>query len=271
MMGGHHAATGAAAWVAVASTAPFTLGLYPVSSLGIVTGAVVCAGAALLPDADHHNATIAHSLPPVSRVVCAGVGAVSGGHRHGTHSIVGIAAATALAYGAGLITLSTEAFGELAIGAGIFSLLLVAFAAKALKLVREGGKTGPWILAILVSAFIVFAAPEEFGWLPIAVGLGSAIHIAGDMLTTGGCPLLWPWIPKPPKWWARTPVLNRCWQPNGYLGIPILGNAGSIREWFFLIPISAYALYGVASAIAQAVGAGNGAVATFLGRLAHGA
>src|SRR5579859_3401709 len=101
MMGPHHAACGAAAWVAVttrlhADLAPVTqaLGLGPfafdvgwplvhATPLGVVAGALVTAGAALLPDADHPSATIAHSLPPVSRALCAGIGAVSGGHRNG--------------------------------------------------------------------------------------------------------------------------------------------------------------------------------------------
>lgn len=79
MMGGHHAACGAAAWVAVTSTAPYTLGFYPVSDVGVITGAIVCAGAALLPDADHHSGTIAHSLPPVSEGVANLVETISGG------------------------------------------------------------------------------------------------------------------------------------------------------------------------------------------------
>ena len=78
MMGGHHAASGAAAWVALTASTPIALGLYPVSEVGIMTGALVCAGAALLPDADHHSGTIAHSLPPVSEGVARGIAAVSG-------------------------------------------------------------------------------------------------------------------------------------------------------------------------------------------------
>lgn len=49
------------------------------SPIGIVTGALVTAGAAMLPDADHHNATIAHSLPPLSNAMCAGIGKLAGG------------------------------------------------------------------------------------------------------------------------------------------------------------------------------------------------
>jgi membrane-bound metal-dependent hydrolase YbcI (DUF457 family) len=270
MMGGHHAATGAAAWVAVASTAPFTLGLHPVSPIGVVAGALVCAGAALAPDADHHNATIAHSLPPVSGVVCAGVGAISGGHRHGTHSLLGIAAITALAAGASALTVeaSWAPGGELALGAGVLSLLLVAFAAKALKLVR--GAAAPWLVALVLAGFITVVAPQEWAWLPLAVGLGAAVHVVAYMLTTGGVPPLWPFVPKPPRNWSLIPVANAVWQRNGYLGAPILGNAGSWRERLLLVPISAYALYGVVDALATAGGLEHGAVAAALGSLLGG-
>ena len=121
MMGANHAATGAAAWIAVTSTAPFALGWHPVSSVGVMTGAVVCAGAALLPDADHHNGTFAHSLPPVSEWVSDAVETVAGGHRQGTHSFLGIAVFTALAWLAGLVTVETASFGTVYVGGGLLA------------------------------------------------------------------------------------------------------------------------------------------------------
>lgn len=72
--------------------------------VGVVTGALFTAGAALLPVADHHSATIASSLPPLSNIVGTGIGAISGGHRHGTHSLLGVIAFVAVAFVAGLWT-----------------------------------------------------------------------------------------------------------------------------------------------------------------------
>lgn len=247
MKGAHHAMCGAAAWVAVASTAPYTLGWYPVSPLGIVTGALVCAGAALAPDADHHDATIAHSLPPVSEWVCDMVGKVSGGHRNGTHSVLGVAAFTGLAWAAGQVTVTTQALGELAVGAGVLSLLLVAFAAQALRLTRR--RLDSWSLALALAAFITVAAPTEWDWLPVAVGLGAAVHIAGDMLTDGGVPLLWPWEPRPPRWWRATPLLNDLWSRGGNFALPVLGNTGSWRERLLMGPLTVYAVYGMGAAV----------------------
>ncbi len=247
MKGAHHALCGAAAWVAVASTAPYTLGWYPVSPLGVVAGTLVCAGAALAPDADHHDATIAHSLPPVSEWVCDVVGRLAGGHRNGTHSVLGVAVLTAIAWGAGQVTVTTPALGDLAVGAGVLSLLLVAFAARALGLARR--RLDAWALALALATFVTVAAPTGWDWLPVAVGLGAAVHVAGDMLTGSGVPLLWPWEPRPPRWWRRTPLLNDVWTAGGNLALPVLGTTGSWRERLLVAPLTAYAAYGVGAAV----------------------
>ena len=78
-MGGHHAASGAAAWVAVASTGPYTLGWYPLDPTGILIGGMATAGTALVCDWDHRSSTVAHSLPPLSNAIARGLETVSGG------------------------------------------------------------------------------------------------------------------------------------------------------------------------------------------------
>lgn len=263
MMGAHHAACGAAAWVALTSQvhvdltlfaekAPFLpqsldigMGLWDISPIGVVTGALVTAGAAMLPDADHHNATIAHSLPPLSNVMCSGIGKLAGGHRHGTHSIIGIVAFVFIAWLAGLWTHNLEGFGTIYPGAGILSVLLVAFAAKALKIIPDSMRKSPWAVGLAMGVFITFFAPQEQNWFPIAMGVGVIIHILGDMMTTEGCNLAWPFAIKPPKAIRNLPILKQCWHSNGYMTIPVLGHAGSVREWLLLVPIGAYAMFGV--------------------------
>jgi len=249
MMGAHHAACGAAAWVAVAGSVPYTLGWYPVSNSGLLVGSVVCAGAALLPDADHHSGTISQSLPPLSRWVTRGVSAVSGGHRNGTHSLLAVPVATGGAMLLGLVGVHSETFGRIAIGAGLLSVLLVAYALKAFRLTKEGSWLRSWALAISVSVAVTLFSSSRWEWLPVCVGLGVAVHIVGDMLTKGGVSLLWPWEPRPPRWWSGVPVLNRVWQRGGNMGLPILGRTGSAREWAFAVPVSLYASYGAVAAV----------------------
>jgi membrane-bound metal-dependent hydrolase YbcI (DUF457 family) len=267
MMGAHHAACGAAAWVAVTTqfevglgslagilpllpdSVTVGLGLLEVSPVGVITGALVTAGAALLPDADHHSATIANSLPPLSNLVCDGIGRISGGHRHGTHSLIGIAGFIAVAWVAGLWTVETESFGTIYPGAGLLTVLLVAFAAKALKIIPDTMRKSPWAVGLTAGAFITAFAPEEQFWFPIATGIGVVVHIAGDMMTTGGCNLIYPLRLRPPRALASLPVVRGIWKRNGHFAVPVLGNAGSIREWCFLVPVSLYALGGVAWSI----------------------
>jgi membrane-bound metal-dependent hydrolase YbcI (DUF457 family) len=269
MLGAHHAASGAAAWIALTTQFEVSLGplaeplglgshsvllgmgLLDVGPIGVISGALVTAGAALVPDADHHRATIAHSLPPVSNAVCAGVGTLARGHRKGTHSIIGMCVFVLIAWMAGLVTWETERFGTIYPAAGVLCILLVAFAAKALRFIPDRLKKTPWAVGIFVAAFITFFAPEQQNWFPLAMGIGVVMHILGDMATTGGVNLAWPLRIKPPRAWRRIPVLRWIWRPNGYFALPILGNAGSWREWLLLIPVSLYVVLVLAGATAD--------------------
>lgn len=272
MMGPHHAASGAAAWLALttrfqldlsgpAQALPFLpstlgigFGLLPVSAAGVLAGTIVTAGAALLPDADHRHATIAHSLPPLSNAMCIQVGKLAGGHRHGTHSLLGLAVFIMIAVLAGMWTIAWEPFGLIFPGAGILSVLLASFAAKSLKIIPDTMRKFPWILGLAVGAFITFFAPQEQFWFPLAVGLGAAIHILGDILTTGGCNLLWPLSLRPPKVMRKVPLIKSVWKNSGNFSLPILGNAGSWREWLLLIPVSTYVVVGVVGTSASWLG-----------------
>jgi membrane-bound metal-dependent hydrolase YbcI (DUF457 family) len=243
MMGGHHAITGAAAWIAVAGSAPYlTTGLDPVGTVGVFTGALVCAGAALLPDVDHHNATIAHSVPIVGSLVAGAAEVASGGHRHFTHGLLAAVVAWFGAQALNLATIQTEHFGEVQVGAGLATAALIAFAVKAMKLVR-GSWVLPWLIGFAIAAAVLLWSPQQIAWLPVAITLGYVVHLLGDGLTTAGMPWLWPWHPKPPLWWQSIPILNTIWKPNGYFALPILGNAGSFREWVLCGFISIYCLW----------------------------
>lgn len=272
-MGGHHAACGAAVWIALTNSAtveiplaqagtwtlPLGFGILDVGPIGVVAGALMCAGAALLPDADHPNATIAHSLPPVSTAIVSGVGKVSGGHRHGTHSILGIVAAVILAWAAQFLTPANVLswigqpttdtwWANLQVGPALMSMILVGFALTTLKFVPVDSKRLSWMLAGATALILTFTAPQAPGWFPLVIGVGVTVHILGDMLTVGGCNLLWPAVLRPPQILAKLPVINWMWKPNGYLAVPLLGKAGSWREWLLLVPISVYAIWGIGTA-----------------------
>jgi hypothetical protein len=187
MMGITHATSGAAAWIAITGAMPvLSLGAYPLDPVGVLAGATVCAGAALLPDADHHRATIAQSVPILGRATALTVEALSGGHRHGAHSPIGAAIVMAGAWALTLLTVTTDELGTIAIGTGVGAAALTSFGLKA----RDFVKTWPtaWLFGALLGAFIVVFAPEQVAWFPLAVTVGFIAHLAGDFLTTGGLP-----------------------------------------------------------------------------------
>lgn len=75
--------------------------------------------------------------------------------------------------------------------AGIFAaLILLAFRGLA----PVGLRHGLISLAMAIGAgFAVAKSHFDVAFLPIALGCGYAVHLAGDMLTSSGVPLLWPW------------------------------------------------------------------------------
>lgn len=247
MMGITHATSGAAAWIAITGTMPIiTLGAYPLDPVGVLAGTAVCAGAALLPDADHHSATIAHSVPVLGRVAAAMVGLVSGGHRQGAHSAIAVGLVALASWALTLVTPVVEPLGAVAVGAGVGTAALTCFGLKARDFVRSWAAA--WLCGALVGAFIVVFAPEQVAWFPLAVTLGFVVHLAGDFLTTGGLPgLFWPWVPRPPELLHPVPVLNRVWQPNGYVALPLLGDTGSFREAALGAMLALYCFAGFAN------------------------
>ncbi|XBH22919.1 metal-dependent hydrolase [Jonesiaceae bacterium BS-20] len=253
MMGKHHAVSGAAAWIAVTATGPLALGSNPLPPLAVIIGAGVTAGAALLPDVDQHNGTIAHSGGLVTKAVASVAQGASGGHRHGLHGILAIVgfylATTWLAGFSGDVPF----LGTIPIGSALLLLALVAFALKALKL-SKGGIVKLWLSAFALTVGLLAFAPEQLEWLPLSVMVGVATHLVGDFITTGGLPLFWPWVPKPPKVLHAVPVINRIWQPNGYMAVPVLGNTGSAREWVLFVVLSGYTLAGLLGEGAHLVG-----------------
>lgn len=248
MMGTSHAISGAAAWVAVTATAVPALGLYPLQPTAVVLGAIVCAGAALLPDADHHNATIAHSVPVAGKLAAGAVGALSGGHRHGMHSILAVIGVIAGTIGLSFLQWTPEGWGHpLQVGSAVAVMACTAFAVKVLKLVKSWPLA--WLVGLLMAGAVLLWAPSEFAWLPVCIGLGFAVHLLGDALTIEGVPFLWPLNPKSPKFIQAVPIVRTMWKPNGYFAVPVLGHAGSWREWLFTIPLTLYTLWGVGASV----------------------
>lgn len=254
-MGFTHATSGTAAWLAATAALPaLGTGILPLTPAGVLAGAMVAAGAALLPDADHSSATIARSVPVVGRIVTDAIGDVSGGHRNGAHTLLATGIVTAGAVALGGWRAELPIVGEAPLGPAIATIALITFAVKARDLVRHWRTA--WTLGLLAAVLVLVYASDTTVWFPLAIGVGYAAHLVGDALTVGGIPgLLWPVRLRPPAWWRRTNLLNDLWKPNGNIAFPLLGTAGSVREYVLAVLLGLYCAYGLVDVAFRVLGA----------------
>jgi membrane-bound metal-dependent hydrolase YbcI (DUF457 family) len=177
MLGHSHALSGAV--IGTAAGIFLHMSIPQTAALGGFT-----AGMALLPDLDKCGSSPARSLGFLSEAVAWIIGRISGGHRHATHSFLGIAIFT------GLALVSAHFRGDWGGKAGLALLmtLTVAGALEALHLARSH-------VADLIGVAVA-AGEIWYGYglhlIPLAVFLGCSTHITGDMLTDSGCMLGFP-------------------------------------------------------------------------------
>lgn len=206
MMGYSHSVSAAATWLLLVET-----NVIPIQSpLILLATTLTCAGAGMLPDIDHKNGTIAHSLPPFSLFLTSFVSNVSGGHRKGTHSILGLLAFWAIAIFSEQLTYQGVPWVSLFITAYMGGLALRTF-----------GAPGGWLGAIGLG-FLTWHT-QSLSLTPLAIGVGASAHVVGDFLTTRGINPIWPLI-------LKSPVPSKIWKKSGYFALPLLGDAGSKRE-----------------------------------------
>ncbi|GAA4584033.1 metal-dependent hydrolase [Planotetraspora phitsanulokensis] len=196
MMGHSHALSGAVAWLAVSPALIALPGLTSpelatvtgsiMSPPELIAGAVICAGAAMLPDLDHPSATIAQTFGPATWLLSKGVNFISGGHRHATHSLL-FAAVSGV--GAHLLGQYSP------IGRDILVALMIGLALRAIGIGIPNKTITSAVLNVALTAglFTAFHFMDvSYSWLGFAIGIGCLAHIVGDCLTERGCPVLWP-------------------------------------------------------------------------------
>jgi len=188
MLGRDHALSGALAFTAAAP-------LLHVTGVHLAAAVALTAGAGVLPDIDEPGSTIARTFGFLTGGFAWIVHHISGGHRKGTHSLIGVALVAAAALGAASWQASARATGPWwhLIPAGLILALLFSAAFRALNI---GGHHGDAFGIALAAAMIWRGwAPVTSRQLPVlavCVILGMLAHLAGDMCTHDGCPLLYP-------------------------------------------------------------------------------
>lgn len=254
MMGPGHAVSGAAAGL-YAATLARDLGLLDIGPAATLTGAALCAGAALLPDLDHPNATVAKAFGPASVALARGTNAVSaavygltktgvdedrdGGHRGLTHTTV-----FAVVLGGLVAVLADVLPGSVP----VLLFVLLVLALRGLipnlqkKMRRPGerrrirtprwwrqakGVLGIWTLAAALTWLLSGAVPasDVGAWLGAMVTLGCFVHCIGDAITEMGCPMLWP-----------VPIARQRWFLFGPPR-PLRFKAGGAVERWLVMPV----------------------------------
>lgn len=194
-MGHTHALSGAVAGLAVVYFLGHSADAYTLAPMFAAVGA----GAALMPDLDHPSSTAARSLGPLSRVVARVLRTLSGGHRKGTHSIIGTLLSTAV-FAALVVWLPKElapyATGSIAAAAAVALLgpVIAGYVAAVGVGTAVPGAAGS-VVGLAVGVAVGFGLHDNPGsWtaLTVAYGIGYLAHLAGDLFTRDGVPLAWP-------------------------------------------------------------------------------
>lgn len=172
------------------------------------------AGFVLLNDLDSCGSSAGRCLGLISRSVAWLIRGISGGHRHGSHSLLGAGAFT------GLALLACHFRADVAGKAGLALLITIAVSSGLEALHLTDGHTAD-VAAIGVAAAVVWLG---FGLtlIPLAVGLGCLTHDAGDMLTDSGVPLLLPFSKYRFKLWPEPLAFTTGTRPELWIIDPLL-------------------------------------------------
>ena len=201
VMGPTHAMSGAAAGLAIGAFLPVEWGgATSVTEVFVFAG--VTAGAALLPDLDTPQSTLARSFGLVSKALAHGTenvskaiykltmtrkdAAIKNGHRTATHTVW-----FALLASLGTAALVT-AFGRNGAIGVLFFLLGLAIRGLAPSWTRRQDWAYVTGLSLVLAVAVWWALPGSASGpaLGAAVAAGVLVHILGDMLTKRGVPLL---------------------------------------------------------------------------------
>ena len=194
MLGKNHAVYAAAAWLGGYPLVAEYSGIENAADIPtIAVTTLIAAGAGVVPDLDHPDARPSTHFGILSRILAKGINSASGGHRHGTHSILCAAVLGAIAYAT---QYSPEGVGRWAavVTCGFCASVGLALVGPSLGFNRTksssllvGAGVGWW-------TYTYFTSVAPALWI-LAAG-GVLVHIACDGVTKGGVPVFWPFTKK---------------------------------------------------------------------------
>jgi membrane-bound metal-dependent hydrolase YbcI (DUF457 family) len=183
-MGNTHSLSAAAVFLAAAF--PISHYVHHLTPLTAAVGTIVCAGAGLLPDLDHPQATPARAFGPISQTASHIIARLSGGHRHATHSILGLTICGALAAAAYLNVWTLAATIWLCMGLGVRALW---HRPKNRPNGHLDYRDVAGLVHAAVAAYVAYRlthAGLDLSVVPFAVVVGYFVHLVGDSATESG-------------------------------------------------------------------------------------
>lgn len=150
----------------------------------IVMASTCAAGAAVLPDLDHPQATVSRVIPILGPLMARCVALLAGGHRNRTHTLEAGIAATAAAWAA------TNNRVAAAVTIAVLVCIAAALLGPHLRLVSVASWC-EFVIAAAAGAAVLHYEWITIAWLPAAVGIGYLAHLLTDAVTVSGIrPLL---------------------------------------------------------------------------------
>lgn len=232
-MGRAHVLITAATWAAAAPPVAAALDR-PLQGPALLASTAVAATAALGPDWDHPDATLARCGGPLTRPAAHLVAALAGGHRRGTHTLLCAVLVTAAA--ALLGSLPTR-IGDVTLPPNWAASAMVGFCAYTAVAASGVGRVfgrGGDALALTGAVVAVLATshwlPTDWYWLPPALAVGWVMHCVQDSLT-GGCPVFF--------YPLRVPFRLARWRTGGVTESALTTAAIGLLGYLALNPTSA--------------------------------
>jgi membrane-bound metal-dependent hydrolase YbcI (DUF457 family) len=112
-------------------------------------------------------------------------------------------------------------------------LLLAIALAGGMRALRLGGHAAD-VIAIGIAVGITLAG-WELRLVALGCALGCATHIAGDMLTDSGAPLLWPFSDYRFKWWPEPFAFTTGTRPETVIIVPALTAGLFFLAWHAVV------------------------------------
>jgi len=196
MMGRDHARLAALPALALAAA-------WHVPPAETLVAAACVAGAGCLPDLDEPGSSVARLFGSASEAVSASTNRWCGGHRQASHSLLAAALVGGLVEVLGLLRVRGVPLGVVPLGLCI---------ALCLRVLLPWGLRPGHVVSLGLAALVFWWAADHLSlvWLPAWIAAGYALHLIGDMMTSGGVPVLWPWRRR--------------------FSVPLLGHTDSVRE-----------------------------------------